>query len=192
MILCYLILNRSTLSSLLHNLVGIYWQLGVSELKNKTVILMVSKPDSLPIEELLFLVQLTQDHLQHGDSERTYEIVWVPIPSSDSWSGAEERSFDILSSLLPWYSVRQPWLLCSAVVTFIKQKWNFKDEPIMVVLDSQGHVTNSNAIDMLLIWGERAYPFSASVEKELWREEKWSLHHMIDGIDPLLTKLVWL
>ncbi|RVW72607.1 Protein SIEVE ELEMENT OCCLUSION C [Vitis vinifera] len=164
--------------------------LGVSELKNKVVICMVSKPEPLPIEELLFLVQQTYDHPHHNKLERSYEIVWVPIPSSDTWTEAEERSFDFLCYSLPWYSVRQPWLLCSEVVTFIKQKWNFKDEPIMVVLDSQGEVTNSNAIDMALIWGDRAYPFSASVEKKLWEEEKWNLQFMIDEIDSLLTKLV--
>ncbi|XP_034684550.1 protein SIEVE ELEMENT OCCLUSION C isoform X3 [Vitis riparia] len=165
-------------------------KLGVSELKNKVVICMVSKPEPLPIEELLFLVQQTYDHPHHNKLERSYEIVWVPIPSSDTWTEAEERSFDFLCYSLPWYSVRQPWLLCSEVVTFIKQKWNFKDEPIMVVFDSQGKVTNSNAMDMALIWGDRAYPFSASVEKKLWEEEKWNLQFMIDEIDSLLTKLV--
>lgn len=153
---------------------------------------MVSKPaELLPIEELLFLVQQTYDHPYHYMIEKSYEIVWIPIPSSGSWTEDDEKSFDLLSRSLPWYSVRKPWLLCSAVVNFIKQEWNFKDEPIMVVVDAQGNISNSNAIDMTLIWGDGAYPFSASIEKEIWEEEEWNLPFMIYEIDPVLTKLVW-
>ncbi|KAJ8569718.1 hypothetical protein K7X08_006295 [Anisodus acutangulus] len=60
----------------------------------------------------------------------------------------------------------------------------------MVVLSTEGVVTNSNAIDMVWLWGAKAFPFSASREKELWKQENRILHLLIDGIDPLFTKLV--
>ncbi|KAB2624824.1 hypothetical protein D8674_016484 [Pyrus ussuriensis x Pyrus communis] len=165
-------------------------KLGVSDLKSKVVILLISKPELLSIEESLFLVQQTHNHPHNKDVEASYAIVWVPIPVSSTWTNAEKENFEYLSNSLPWYSIRQPWLPNSAVVTFIKEAWYCKSEPVLVVLNSQGTVTNPNAIDMLFIWGARAYPFSASREKELWQEQNWTLHFLIDEIDPLLTKRV--
>lgn len=57
----------------------------------------------------------------------------------------------------------------------------------MVVMDADGAITNLNAIDMLRIWGVKAYPFSSSREEELWETENWGLHLIVDGIDQLLT-----
>ncbi|XP_065873828.1 protein SIEVE ELEMENT OCCLUSION C [Euphorbia lathyris] len=162
----------------------------LSELKDKIVILLVSKPDLLPLEGLFLLVQQTYDHPQHNKSDESYEIVWVPISFSDTWTHAEVEMFKLLSNSLPWYSLRRPWLLNSAVVTFIKQTWDFKDDPVMVVLDSQGNATNSNAIDMVLLWGAKAYPFSSSRENRLWEEAKWSMHFLLDEIHPLISRWV--
>ncbi|TQE14402.1 hypothetical protein C1H46_036584 [Malus baccata] len=175
---------------LFYQLTRVCSQLGVSDLKSKVVILLISRPELLSIEESLFLVQQTHNHPHNKDVEASYAIVWVPIPVSSTWTNAEKENFEYLSNSLPWYSIRQPWLLNSAVVTFIKEAWYCKSEPVLVVLNSQGTVTNPNAIDMLFIWGARAYPFSASREKELWQEQNWTLHFLIDEIDPLLTKRV--
>ncbi|KAM7464691.1 hypothetical protein LguiA_032812 [Lonicera macranthoides] len=157
----------------------------ISELKDKVVILLVSKPELLPIEHLLLLVEQTYDHPAHK-KEGSYEIVWVPIPSSDTWTLNEQRIYNFFSNSLPWFSIRQPCLLSSATVHFIKQEWNFKEDPLMVALDFQGRVINSNAIDMIFIWGAKAFPFSTTREKELWENETHALQLMIEGIDPLL------
>ncbi|KAI7998310.1 Protein SIEVE ELEMENT OCCLUSION C [Camellia lanceoleosa] len=112
-------------------------KLGLSELKSKVVILLVSRPELLPIEVLLLL------------------------------------NFDFLSNSLPRFSIRRPWLLSSIVMKSIKQAWDFKEKPLMVVLDTQGMVTNLNATDMALIW-----------------EETWNLQLLLDGIDLLVAKWV--
>ncbi|KAF5955394.1 hypothetical protein HYC85_008250 [Camellia sinensis] len=93
-------------------------KLALSELKSKVVILLVSRPELLPIEVLLLLVKQMFDHPHWVNLQGSYEIVWVPIPSSDT----------------------------SLVVKSIKQAWDFKEKPLMVVLDTQGMVTNLNAI----------------------------------------------
>ncbi|CAA3027557.1 Hypothetical predicted protein [Olea europaea subsp. europaea] len=162
-------------------------KIDIFELKNKIVILLISKPELLPLDKLLFLVQQTYDHPKHKQIEENYAILWVPIPSANEWSLDEKRTFEFYSSSLPWFSVRQPWALNSAVVNFIKEEWNFKEEALMVVLDENGMVTNSNAMDMVWIWGAKAFPFSISREKELWEQEKWSLELIINEISPLLT-----
>ncbi|KAI7996526.1 Protein SIEVE ELEMENT OCCLUSION C [Camellia lanceoleosa] len=137
-------------------------KLWLSELKSKVVILLVSRPELFPIEVLLLLVQQMFDHPHRVNLQGSYEIVWFPIQSLDT----------------------------SIVVKSIKQAWDFKEKPLMVVLDTQGMVTNLNAIDMALIWGAMAFPFSTSRENELWEEETWNLQLLLDGIDPLVAKWV--
>ena len=150
------------------------------------VILLFSKPELFAIEDSLLLVQQYKKSVQES-----YEMVWIPIPASNSWTDSEKRSFRMMSHSLPWCSIKQPWLLNSAVMAFIKQEWNYEDDqPLMVVLDSNGNVTNSNAMDMVFVWGPRAFPFSASREEELWQYQKCTLQFLVDDIDLLLTKWV--
>lgn len=163
-------------------------KLGVSEMKGKVVLLLVSKAELLPQEGLLLLLDRTYDHPYHKKLEGSYEIVWISI--SDTWTDAERDIFNFLSNSLPWYSVRRPWVLYAAVVNYIKQEWDYKNVPLIVVLDSKGMVSKSNAMDMVFIWGATAYPFSTSKEKELWDEENWTLKLLLDEIDPLLTTWV--
>ncbi|KAK9117380.1 hypothetical protein Sjap_016327 [Stephania japonica] len=158
---------------------------GLSELVNKVVILLISKPVILPTHELLFLIQQTSSGPQRVENERGHEIVWVPI-SSSSWTDVEIETFTHFSNNLPWYSLRKPWLLSKAALNYIKQMWEFIDEPLMVVLDTSGTVTSINAMDMIYIWGVLAYPFSTLKEEQLWQETSWSLQLVISEIDPSL------
>ncbi|TKY47700.1 SIEVE ELEMENT OCCLUSION C protein [Spatholobus suberectus] len=162
-------------------------KVGVSELKNKIVLLLISKPQLLNPVDIFLLVQQTCDHPLSERLRESYKIVWIPLASSDSWTDAEESSFNFLSDSLPWHAVRKPRLLSSAVVKHIREQWNYKDEPIMVALDSKGKVTNHNALDMIKIWGAQAYPFSASKEEELWQDQNLTMQLLLDDINPLLA-----
>ncbi|XP_027336844.1 protein SIEVE ELEMENT OCCLUSION C [Abrus precatorius] len=162
-------------------------KLGLSELKNKEVLFFISKPHLHTMEEIFLMVQQTSDHPLNERLRESYKIVWVPLPSSDTWTDAEENSFNFLSDFLPWYAVRRPGELSSAVVRYIREQWNYKDEPIMVALDSNGKVTNYNALDMIKIWGGLSYPFSASKEVELWQDQNLTMQLLLDGVNPLLA-----
>nr|XP_033516657.1 protein SIEVE ELEMENT OCCLUSION C [Nicotiana tomentosiformis] len=163
---------------------------GIQELENKVVILLISKPELFAVEKIFYLVQQMHDHPLRKKFGGSYAILWVPIPSSHAWNLTDEMNFKFLSNSLPWFSIRHPWLLHSAVINFIRKEWSYKEEPLMVVLSTDGVVTNLNAIDMVWLWGAKAFPFSASREKELWEQENRILQLLIDGIDPLLTNLV--
>ncbi|KAK7312032.1 hypothetical protein RJT34_10579 [Clitoria ternatea] len=162
-------------------------KLGVSELKDKIVLLLITKPQLLAPEEIFLLVQQTCEHPLNERLRESYKIVWFPLPPSDTWTDVEESSFNFLSDLLPWHAVRKPRLISSAVVKYIREQWNYKDEPIMVTLDSNGKVTNCNALDMIKIWGERVYPFSASKEVELWQNQNLTMQLLLDDINPLFA-----
>ncbi|MBA0828670.1 hypothetical protein Goarm_013317 [Gossypium armourianum] len=165
-------------------------KLGVSALKSKVVLLLISKPDLLPFEQLFFLVNQTYDHPHNDKIEGSYAIIWVPISFYEAWTDAEQKLFDFISNSMPCYLVRQPWSLNSAVVNFMKQEWNYGGEAIMVVLDSEGMITNLNALDMVFIWGSKAYPFSLSRENELWDGEQWKMQLITNEIHPILTQWV--
>lgn len=150
--------------------------------------LLVSKPELLAVEDLFFLVQQTYDRTRNKNVDRDYEIVWVAI--SDSWTEAEMEIFNFFLWSLPWYSIRKPWTLKPAVVKFIKQQWSSEDKATMIVLDPQGLITNSNAVDMVMIWGSKAYPFSVSTENDLWEAQHLNLQILTDNIEPLLAQWV--
>ncbi|XP_021746786.1 protein SIEVE ELEMENT OCCLUSION C-like [Chenopodium quinoa] len=165
-------------------------KVGITSLKNNVVVLLISKPELLPVHELFLLGQQTYDHLLHDKQDRSYDILWIPISTSENWSNNEVTIFNVISNSLPWYSIRQPWLLSSATIYYAKEEWKFDERPIMVALDPTGMITNFDAADMVWIWGAKAYPFSASREKELWSTEKWNLRLLLDSIDPLFTMWV--
>lgn len=151
------------------------------------LILFIAKPDLLATDELLLLYHQMYNHPHKSNMEGSYEIIYIPIPSPSGWSDSEERNYNFVSNLLPWCSIRKPRSLSSTVVKFIKQEWDFRDDPIGVVIDTRGLVTNLNAMDMMKIWGSGAYPFSASREEELWDDEKSTFLLMFNTIDPLLA-----
>ncbi|XP_010415366.1 PREDICTED: protein SIEVE ELEMENT OCCLUSION C [Camelina sativa] len=157
-------------------------QIAITELKEKVILLLLSQP---PVEPLFFLLQQLYDHPSNTNTEQNYEIIWVPIPSYQKWTDEEKEIFDFYSNSLPWISVRQPWLMSSTIVNFFKREWHYgNDEAMVVVMDTNGEFVNMNAMDMVLIWGVQAYPFSVTREDELWEEHGWSMQLLLDGIHP--------
>ncbi|XP_058102047.1 protein SIEVE ELEMENT OCCLUSION C-like isoform X2 [Magnolia sinica] len=159
-------------------------QICIDVLKSKIVLLLLSKID-ISIAQVL-LLQQTYDH-PHRKSEKSYEIVWIPFQSSVSWNHLEVKAFNQVANTVPWYSICRPWLLSSAVLNYMKEEWNYEDEPLIVVLDQQGRIICPNAMDMVIIWGGDAYPFSTSREKQLWGEARWTLELIMGDIDPLMS-----
>ncbi|ESQ28504.1 hypothetical protein EUTSA_v10019754mg [Eutrema salsugineum] len=145
-------------------------QISITELKEKVILLLLSKPELLPIEPFHFLLQQLYDRPSNTNTEQNYEILWIPIPTSQKWTDEEKKTFNFFSNSLPWISVRRPWLMSSTTM--------------VVVMDPNGKVVNMNVMDMVLIWGVRAYPFSISREDKLWEEDGWSLQLLLDGIHP--------
>ena len=90
---------------------------------------------------------------------------------------------------MPWYTVH-PSMIGKAVVKFIKEKWHFRNKPILVVLDPQGRVACPNAIHMMWIWGSQAFPFTSFREKEIWSFETWRLELVVDEIDQTIQSWV--
>lgn len=143
-------------------------------------------------DELSILDQLYNESRAQGMRvESQFEVVWIPIVEhSSKWNDSLQTRFEYLLSIMPWHIVHHPTLISKAVTRFIKEVWQFRNKPILVVLDPQGKVVSPNAIHMMWIWGSLAFPFTSLKEEALWREESWRLELLVDGIDPAVLNWV--
>lgn len=159
-------------------------RVGIEVLRRKTVLLLISDLDILH-EEILILSQCHHEMKERHDL--LYEIVWLPVVDKTTpWTEAHQMKFEQVLSMMPWYSVHHPSLIEPAVVRYIKEVWHFTKKLILVVLDPQAKVVCTNALHMMWIWGNLAYPFTSMREESLWKEETWRLELIVDGIDPAI------
>ncbi|KAL3748068.1 hypothetical protein ACJRO7_009313 [Eucalyptus globulus] len=153
-------------------------------LRKKTVLLLISDLD-IAIEDIDFLNYIYKEY--HARPENQFEMVWLPIVDIDPKSAASDmthqQKFEELQSIMPWYTVHHPSILEPAVIRYIREEWRFSKSIIIVALDPQGRLASPNALHMIRIWGNLAFPFTKEREEALWREESWTLKLIIDGLD---------
>ncbi|KAE8716576.1 putative Sieve element occlusion e [Hibiscus syriacus] len=139
------------------------------EAKLHQKLLNLFKKSHIDNKEVLRMLFALKDDLPLKDGstqerrkvEGSYAIIWVPIH-------------------LPKYG---PMLRRNGS-TFYQTRCHFTR------FDNLGTITSSNALDMVFIWGPRAYPFSLSRENELWDGEKWTMQLITNEIHPILTQWV--
>lgn len=151
------------------------------------MLLLISDLD-LSQEEIMILDNLYKDARSRG--ETNYEIVWIPVVNRATWNDLNQRKFEQLQSLMAWYSVRDPMIIEPAVIKYIKEVWNYTKKAIVVALDPQGKLSSPNALHMIWIWGNLAFPFTHEKEESLWKSEVWTLELLVDGIDPAVLEWV--
>ncbi|KAL5991255.1 hypothetical protein ACLOJK_012162 [Asimina triloba] len=162
-------------------------RVGVDVLRRKMVILLISDL-GISLEELTILTNI-YNATHHGKYGRQYEIVWLPIAEKGvQWTDENQKQFVYLASSMPWYTVNHPTMIQPHVVRYIKEVWNFSKKPLLVVLDAQGKVACPNALHMMWIWGNLAFPFTALREEALWNDETWKVEFLVDDIDPIIVQ----
>lgn len=167
-----------------------YEQVGIEALKGKTVLLLISDAE-ISDDELLILGQIYRDSKKRQDYFQ-YEIVWLPVLLAEATSSKDEHNvnkFEHEMSRMPWYVVHDPSLLEPAVRRYVKEVWHFSRKPMLVALDPQGQMVSPNAIHMVWIWGNMAYPFTQKREMDLWNHQEWGVKLVVNGIDQ--TVLDW-
>ncbi|KAI6700779.1 hypothetical protein NL676_015103 [Syzygium grande] len=167
-------------------------RVSIEVLRRRNVLLLISGLD-ISQDELSILEQIHSESKLHATRQEMhqYELVWIPVVDrSVQWTDPMQKHFEGLKSTMPWYTVNHPSLIHKAVILLIKEKWHFRNKPILVVLDPQGRVVCPNAIHMMWIWGSNAFPFTTLREEALWKEETWRLELLVDGIDQ--TILNWI
>ncbi|KAF2294931.1 hypothetical protein GH714_027100 [Hevea brasiliensis] len=107
-------------------------EVGISSLKDTKVFLLISGLDAWDeqINSLKALAKLYQE-LQAKEQNR-YQIVWLPIVDKFN-----EQKFSKLQSLMPWYTVRNPKIIKTYFIKYIREVWKFTNETILVPLDQK-------------------------------------------------------
>ncbi|CAH9134786.1 unnamed protein product [Cuscuta epithymum] len=155
----------------------------IEVLRRKTVLLLLSDLD-VSQEELSSLTDMYNE--AKTKPELQYEIVWLPIleRTNGGWNKEMDAKFKELQAMMPWYTVHHPSLVEPAVVKFVKEKWRFMKKMVLVTLDPiQGKVACQNALHMIWIWGNLAYPFTTAKEESMWSIETWRVELIVDGLD---------
>ncbi|KDP46382.1 hypothetical protein JCGZ_10222 [Jatropha curcas] len=157
-------------------------EVDIDVLKEKNVLLLISDLDILT-EDIFILGHIMQEKSRLNPIPNIqFEIVWLPIVDQDGTSNYKRR-FEEKQVQMNWYSCL-PIPVDGAVVKYVKEKWQFGQKTIIVVLDSLGQVVCQNALHMMWIWGTRAFPFTEEREEALWDQNtSWKLDLLFDGID---------
>ena len=168
-------------------------QVDIDVFKDTHVLLLISNLD-ISHDELEVLEDIYRESLKKRPGIQ-YEIVWLPIiDQSDPWMESSQKLFENHRARMPWYTrhdpLRSPSPEDGAVITFIKKEWHYGRKPILVVLGPQGQVVCQNALHMMWIWKDEAFPFTTSREEDLWKEATWKLDFLVDGIDPRISEWV--
>ena len=139
-------------------------QLEINYLVGKSVFLffsslLISGEDISNLENFLDKTRKEKDQ---------YETVWIPFVKQ--WNKDLKKKFEFLRSKMLYVAAN--YSLPIASHKYIKKKWNFKvNEPLIVVLDSQGKVVCMNAIPMMRVCGVEAFPFTSEKEETLLNQK---------------------
>ncbi|XP_076909012.1 protein SIEVE ELEMENT OCCLUSION B-like [Bidens hawaiensis] len=162
-------------------------RVSIDMLKKKIVLLFISDLDLSEYELSIHGQIYREAKLRPERAESHYEVVWLPVVTSHGakpWTQKDQRKLEELRNTMPWYSVFHPLLLHRAVINYIKEVWHFNHKPLIVVMDPQGRIINTNALHMMWIWGNMAFPFTIMREEVLWREETWRIELLAYSIEP--------
>nr|POE90714.1 protein sieve element occlusion b [Quercus suber] len=121
----------------------------------------------------------------YKEMKNEFKIMWIPIV--EPWTNDTQKKFDIQRHDMPWYVVQQFSSISS--IKYVKEQWQFKNEPIIVVLNPQGRVEHHNALHMIMTWGIRAIPFTCSKEDELTRCKEDNLRNRDDWFGSFMIEI---
>ncbi|XP_020410256.1 protein SIEVE ELEMENT OCCLUSION B [Prunus persica] len=128
-------------------------------LRTKNVLLFIS---SLNISDgYISLLEPIHELTKKNDE---YKIVWIPI--AEEWHEQQQIKFQTLRDKMPWYTINQTNAHISGI-KYVKEDWNFKGKPMLVVLNKKSQLQHSNALHMISMWGCKALPFTQKKQEEL-------------------------
>ncbi|KAB2628455.1 nucleoredoxin 1-1 [Pyrus ussuriensis x Pyrus communis] len=85
----------------------------------------------------------------------SYRIVWVPVV--EQWNQDKEKQLEMSRLKMPWYTLK--CFPTKPGIKYMKEKWNYKGKPAVVVMTSAGMVKNKNAFPLIKKNGMDAFPF---------------------------------
>ncbi|XP_030972578.1 protein SIEVE ELEMENT OCCLUSION B-like [Quercus lobata] len=148
-------------------------ELILEAVKTKKVLLFFS---GLDVDNITEYVSILNPIYEKVTSNNEYKIVWIPIV--EQWTIEMQKKFELLRSKMSWFVVQN--FSSISAIKYVKEQWHYKNEPIIVALNSQGTVEHYNAVHMIKIWGPSAFPFTHRRDEELRKREDWFGSLMIE------------
>jgi len=94
-------------------------QASIEVLKRKHVLLLISDLD-ISEDEILILSHMTEKSRRPAEAQ--YEVIWLPI--LDRLTNEKNTAkFKHLQSMMPWYTVLDPWIIEPAVIKYINSSF---------------------------------------------------------------------
>ncbi|KAI9123060.1 hypothetical protein K1719_005949 [Acacia pycnantha] len=150
----------------------------VDVLRMKHVFLFIS-PLDITEQEISILFPL----YEFIKADTQYKIVWIPIVVE--WDDELRKKFEVLKTKFPWYVVEHFGSV--AGYKYIREEWHLRKKPMVVVMNPQGKVLNTDAFHLIQVQGMKAFPFTASsgarVETKVESSTNWvetvvsNIHH---------------
>lgn len=135
-------------------------QVNLKEIETENVFLFFS---DLDISENEISILNSIDY--NKSMKDQYRIIWIPIVD---WTVDQmQTKFEKLRSKMPstWY--RFPKFSFDLGIQYIKEKWEFKNRPIVVVMNSQGRVVHRDAYHMIALGINPLLPITGVPESPL-------------------------
>ena len=66
-------------------------------------------------------------------------------------------------------------------IKYIKERWQFKDKPIVVVVNTQGIVVHPNVLHLITVSRINAFPFTTKKETQLSVGDDWFGYLIFDN-----------
>ena len=139
------------------------FQVSVHEsLSGKYVILIISGVD-ISVDDLTAIHQVYSE-LKARDAN--YEIIWIPI-IPEPYQEEDRKRYEYLRSTMKWHSVEFTTKISG--MRYIEEKWQLREDPLVVVLNPQSKVEFMNAIHLIRVWENEAFPFTLDRTQALLR-----------------------
>ncbi|KAJ0551073.1 putative protein SIEVE ELEMENT OCCLUSION [Helianthus annuus] len=98
---------------------------------------VLRKRNVLSRDELSILEQIySESRIQGSRIDELYDLVWVPIVDPYiEYTDAMHTQFKDMKNSMQRYSVNHPSNIARSIKKSIRDRWHFRNKPILVVLD---------------------------------------------------------
>ncbi|KAF3949338.1 hypothetical protein CMV_024782 [Castanea mollissima] len=156
-------------------------QIGIEVVKIKNVLLWFS---GLNISEVdISILKSIYEEISKDDQ---YKIVWIPI--EEKWTDDMQKKFDMLRSKMPTWYIEHNYSF-KLGIKYVKEKWQFKNKPLVVVMNSQGIVVHPDALRMITVSRMNAFPFTTKKEEELSIGDDWFGYLIFDNFTTMTQSM---
>ncbi|RDY07240.1 Protein SIEVE ELEMENT OCCLUSION B, partial [Mucuna pruriens] len=163
-------------------------QVRLGEFKNKYVLLFISGLDHIDSEtQLLKSIdeKLKEDPKElEGYRKEDFKILWIPIVSV--WDEEQKKRLENVTKV-GWYVVKE--FNFQTGIDLIKEVFNYKGNPIIMLISPEGKVENPDAKQIISAWGIDGFPFRKSDHTRLTQQWNWFWTEMIN-LSPTIRELM--